>query len=54
MMTKFKLLWQNDLKNSLKNSIPMGLKNLFSTGGIISKERGTTWTQEVQKTKYTI
>jgi hypothetical protein len=54
VMMKFKLLQQNDLKNSLKNSIPMGSKNLFSAGGIISKERGTTWKHEVQKTKYTI
>jgi len=54
VMTKFKLLWQNYFKNSVKNSIPMGSKNLFSAGGIISKEMGTTWKREVQKTKYII
>jgi hypothetical protein len=27
VMKKFKLLWQNDFENSLKNSTPMGSKN---------------------------
>jgi hypothetical protein len=47
VMKKFNLLQQNGFENSLRSSTPMGSKNLFTAGGIVSNERRTTWKREV-------
>jgi hypothetical protein len=49
---KFKLLWENGFKNSLKISTVTGSNNLFSTGSIVSHERETMWKNEVYTTKH--
>jgi hypothetical protein len=42
-MKKFKLIWESGTENSLKSSMAKGLKNLFSTGGTVLKEKENVW-----------
>jgi len=47
VMNQCHLLQENGFKNSLKNSLVTGSKNLFSAGSIASNKRETMWKIEV-------
>jgi hypothetical protein len=44
---KFKLLQQNGFENSLQSYMALGVKNLFTAGGVILNKRETTLKNEV-------
>jgi len=48
-MKKFMMLHENGFENGLKISTVIGLKNMFSAGGIVLNKREHMWNNEAQE-----